>query len=68
MPTVRAKVKCYVNGTYHEQGHVFEYSGPANRCLEAYTPPKPEPAAEPETPAPARSWNPLKWFGLGRRA
>ena len=36
MPKVKAKVNVYIRGQFHGAGEVFEYSGPANRCLELY--------------------------------
>jgi hypothetical protein len=65
MPTVRAKITCYVNGTLREKGDVFEHSGPENRFVEPYVAELPaEPEVKRQEP-PRTWWNPLTWFGSG---
>lgn len=68
MPKVKAKVNVYIRGQFHGAGEVFEYSGPANRCLEPYVDEQPAPVADERTAPPRKWWNPMTWLGSGKMA
>lgn len=69
MPTVKAIQNCYIGGTYHEKGEVFEHNGPANPCVVPCEDPQPKPEPDVHSPPkPRKWWNPMKWFGSGDNA